>query len=296
LAVAIGLCFIATGATRDGPVAETSHDVRMVLGDETSFVIRLTGDRMRMARSVEGLANAELIRGTHRLAGDGVYLANYPARFLPIAEDELPENTQWVQVGLTLQIVPETIRDRAPELRNTLMIQWTVWGGDERRGRWQLDAFDTVRFEPDAHAAPEVTVPRLDDLDLAMTTGVDPEAMTLGVSLLLRSQDLPVTQLLRNGRPIEANVRITDGEGRLLTEETDDLSAFYPPPGDGSAWVAELTRGGPITCVATLGASPTGDLPTARQTVTTRAVAGEGPEGPAPGRPQPDPEGSTREY
>ena len=106
--------------------------------------------------------------------------------------------------------------------------EWRYEKRDETGARWEyvVSTYLETARSPEEAALNEP--PRLEKpaLEIDMQVGSEEGESTIAVALLLDNDDWGIDEILRNGRPAQARVRILDSTGKEVASETGSLEDF----------------------------------------------------------------------
>jgi hypothetical protein len=106
--------------------------------------------------------------------------------------------------------------------------EWRYEKRDETGARWEYVVSTYLETARSPEEAGLNEPPRLEKPALEIDTEVGREEgqSTIGVALWLDTDDWGIDEILRNGRPVEARVRILDSTGKEVASETGSLEDF----------------------------------------------------------------------
>lgn len=173
--------------------------------------VQFKGNRMRQAASAADLETGEWVRPREREWGY--------TEFAPI---DVPSE------GMDVGIAVDAVRVGLSVFGSDCDAEWEYEKEDEAGVRWEY----VVSTYLETAGSPEEAVlnepPGLEKPVLEIDTEVGREEgqSTIGVALWLDTDDWGIDGIRRDGRPVEARVRILDSTGKEVASETGSLEDF----------------------------------------------------------------------
>jgi hypothetical protein len=187
---------------------------KIVISPEKTLWLQFEGERMRTAPTPEGLEQAEWTDFTHE---EEEYRSVSPTLPLPL-ESGAPNG--WEKAGVFFE----------HHWGNYYGIRWQLSKSDSAGAEWTYEVSGGIEPKKSLEACPEVEVPDLSNPTLEVSVGAQYDSEdddsepspAVGVAVILKSGDYcECAEILKDGVPVKAQVRVLDSEGTLI--ETTEL-------------------------------------------------------------------------
>ncbi|MGO8702965.1 MAG: hypothetical protein ACLQVA_04030 [Candidatus Brocadiia bacterium] len=186
---------------------QTPGFVRINVSDKSAVWLEFNGASLRAAASVEELKTAEPVP----LHARGFQRSQSGELALPIPADQFPAGISAVKGSFT-------------RTRNSVSGQLGICRTDAQKVVWQCDVGVLSKTGNRADAAPAIPLPSLERLALIVTG--EPANGKLGIGVRLAAGDNPVTGVLRDGKPVPVQLRVTDAAGKEVAARKGPLADF----------------------------------------------------------------------
>jgi hypothetical protein len=187
--------------------------------DAVYIWIQVQGTELRVATTVPGLKTAEPVKALPGVT-NGLQFGSFA---LPISADQLPAGVTAVNAKLGLVQVRISTNGQI-ETKPAICGQLTVCRPDAQKVAWQYVARIGVLADADANKAQYINLPDLDNVKA--TIQAKPANGKLGVGLQLMAGNAALTDVLKDGHPVQAKMVVTDASGAVKLSKDGPLSAF----------------------------------------------------------------------
>jgi hypothetical protein len=210
-------CFAALawlGAGR--AAAQAPAFARIVVSEKSVVYIQIQAAELRAAMSVDGLRTAAPVR----MCAGSIREIAFPEFTLPVPADQLPAGAAPIKANLKWTRIWTTAATPSIMIDGLLRVCRT----DDRKAEWQYVSQVDVEAGASAEKAPSVTLPTVDNAKVALTAA--PFQGRLGVGLLLTAGGAQLTDVRKDGQPVQAKVAVADASGAEIASKTGPLTDF----------------------------------------------------------------------
>jgi hypothetical protein len=212
MAGVVALMWIWAGLADAQTSQRTPVFARIVVSEQSVVYIRIQGDELRAATSVEGLQIATPVKLRSEFA-------------LPVPADQLPAGVTAIKAKAQMaQVRVRTNGNGAVATKPYIYGQLTVCRTDDQKAVWQYVAGIGVLAGADAENAPSIKLPNLHNVKA--TVRAQPANGKLGVGLQVVAGGTMLVDVRKDDKPVQAKVIVTDASGAVIASKTGPLSAF----------------------------------------------------------------------
>ena len=237
--------------------------VRFLVSKEDTVYVQFDKMEMRAATSAEGLRDAESVEGTRA----GHYIV-FPALDLPVpdaAATDAPRRPVALSVSLHRGGMKWIYAKFGANLTDEQGVVWSYLPSRDWRSHLGDEPTAAPAVRPEYHALNPDALREAGKGTLQIVGNVNPGGDGIVILLHLRAGNTPLAEVHKDGRNVDAEVRVLDSEGNEVAFAKRPLSRFAPgnPP-----YVVNVDKKGTYTCEATLDAGPLGSPLRAETQVT----------------------------
>jgi len=213
-----------TGGGRRIPASSLQFEgdyLRLRVSPETMVYAQFVGSELRMATTPAGLKTATPVKGTK---SDDRYV-NFPSADFPLRDGQAAAG--WSKIAATFFVMT---RDGGKE-GDTGSAPRYVGAGlllskQEPGALWSYnDVAEGSQAGTAPDTAPVVEIPQAEPIFLYIVCQPGREK-NMGIALSLKSGKSDVSNVSRDGKPVEAALKVWDAQGRAVVEAKGPLSKF----------------------------------------------------------------------
>jgi hypothetical protein len=194
--------------------------VRIRVSPKAVVYVQFSGGEMRMATTGAGLKTAKPVKAKHSSSD----YTQFPQVDLPVAADLLPTGFTKVTADLTYQ---RMTGGGWPFGRASSSFVFGTLGlsrKDSAGALWTYAMTYTARPDKSLVEAPEIKVAQLSPLHLEVIAKVARKRLGAGVHVW--SGKVEVDDILKNGKPVQAQMRVLDTGGKIVASSKGPLGKF----------------------------------------------------------------------
>lgn len=223
----IGVLSFSLGIPVEAVAASKSSYFRIQVSSDYTLYGLIWENELRISVSPEMLSAVPPIKPTNTEVGDyepyeSYYTYAYPEIALSVPRERLPAGADGLKLNLTFHGVKSRgrwVRSSFLQgniglcLRDEAGVEWSYWfwSGCETGSR--------------PRTAPEIRIPRVSRLTLKVAPQ-QKEARETGIAAQVMSGELSLSDIKRDGGSQTVALRVVDSKGKVIKQETGDLSKF----------------------------------------------------------------------
>jgi hypothetical protein len=210
-------CFAALAWLGAGQAAaQAPAFARIAVSEKSVVYVRIQGGELRAAMSVEGLQTAAPVK----MCASSTREIAFPEFTLPVPADQLPAGVTPIKASL------KWMRTWTTEATPSIMIDGllTVCRTDDRKAEWQYVSQVDVEAGASAEKAPSITLPTMDSAKAVLSAAPFPGRLGVGVRLTAGGAEL--TDVRKDGQPVQVKVVVADASGAEIASKTGPLTDF----------------------------------------------------------------------
>jgi hypothetical protein len=216
VAAAAVAALMALGARSAG--AQQAAFLRIILSEKSVVYVCIQGGELRAAMSPEGLQAAAPVK---MIRPGSTSLIQFPEFTLPVPADELPAGLAPIRARLNWMRA-WTGGSGLPAPR--FFGQLTVTRTDERKTQWRYASQVNVEAGTSAEKAPSIKLPMLDHAKAVLRS--QPAQGRLAVGLELMDGDAVLSDIRKDGKPIQVKMTVTDASGAEKASKVGTMADF----------------------------------------------------------------------
>jgi hypothetical protein len=212
--VALLACSASAAYTIDKPIYS-----KLILFQDVVIYAQAEGDAIRFATTPEGLKDAPPIKGIFEK--EYIHFKNVS---IPIAPESIPEG--FAGVGGNFSFHPKRIKGADGRYQTVPCTHATVWLSklDQQNVKWDYVFSAGKDMLPELDKAPENKADLSKGLTLDITAAYRTPSAAIGVKV--KSGDLTLENVLRDGKPAPVTVTVTDSAGKQIESKEGRLIDF----------------------------------------------------------------------
>jgi hypothetical protein len=218
MALAAALAWLGAGPAAAQAPQKTPLFARVALSEKNFVYLQIQGHELRAAMSIEGLQTATPVKSLTSMTAP-----LFPEFTLPLPADQLPAGVTAIKARMALQEY-QVPTSQGTALKKFISGQVTLCRTDDQKVAWQYVANSGAEAAADAEKAQSIGLPDLDHVKAVVLA--KPANGKLGIGLRLMAGDIPLTDVFKNRRPVQAKMTVTDAAGAEKASKTGSLAAF----------------------------------------------------------------------
>jgi len=211
--------WLAAGCAEIPTWQKTPAFARIAVSEKSIVYVQILNGELRAAMSVDGLQTATPVRVRSTMPN-----AAFSSEFaLPVPADQLPAGVTAIKASLGVQ---QALRSAAAEPSPYVFGTLTVYRTDYQKATWQYEWSVTQGIGSDGKAvdAP-FTLLNLDNLKLSLNVTPSKGKLAIVLRILADGRHF-LSDVRKDGQPVEAKVVVTDASGVEAASKVGRLSVF----------------------------------------------------------------------
>ena len=202
--------------------AQQAAFARIAVSEKSVVYVRIQGGELRAAMSAEGLQNAEPVR----MRAGATREIEFPEFTLPVPADQLPAGFAPIKASLSWKRTWMPAADGAASPASCVMIEGmlTVSRTDDQKAEWQYVSEVDVRAAANVEKAQPIKLPVADNAKAVISAS--PAQGELAVGVRLTAGDAPLTDVRKDGKPVQVKVVVADASGAEVASKVGTLADF----------------------------------------------------------------------
>ena len=197
---------------------DTPRYIRIAVGPKHAIYVQFMGDEMRLATSAEGLKDATPVKATRDVWRNGRRQVQFPEVALPLP----PAAPESRPLSLKASLGSVSAGSRDGYIFGQLILSRT----DGKKVRWEYrqNVGMGIGLQPDA--APVVQAADPDNLSIEIVTQQGRGSRDVAIALRVKAGQAQLDDIMKDGKNVEAGLRVLDGAGKEVVSEKGPLSNF----------------------------------------------------------------------
>jgi hypothetical protein len=210
-------CFAALAWLGGGrAAAQAPAFARIAVSEKSVVYVQIQRGELRAAMSAQGLQTAAPVK----MHWSSTSLIRFPEFTLPVPADQLTAGVTAIKAILNWTRTWTTQATPCIMIDGLLMVSRT----DGRKAKWQYVSQVEVEAGASAEKAPSINLPAMDDAKVVLSAA--PVQGRLGVGVRLTAGGAELTEVRKDGQPVQVKVVVADASGAEVASKTGPLTDF----------------------------------------------------------------------